>query len=133
MVKSWVSFVRKQLGFKGYTEHSGRGSYWCYIAPHVTWEDFKRRVEQLLPKWQERGVVESAEITDEKINVMFVEQYAHLNYLDVPDGSDSYRNLLIYKENFESRQRRYFISFTPRDWDELVQQIRANEKSLTAA
>lgn len=69
--KSATSFVRAQLGFKGATEHSGRGCYLCYVD--TTWEDFVRKVDTKLDTWREKDLVEKSEISilEDKLVVVF--------------------------------------------------------------
>ena len=69
--KSAVSFIRQQLKVKGASEHSGRGFYILGSNEAVSFADIKAKVENLLPRWQERGLVESAEVGAE-IKVVFV-------------------------------------------------------------
>lgn len=53
--QSLVSFIRKQLGFKGPTEHSGRGYWMCYVD--TTWAEFSARIKEVTPKLQAKGLV----------------------------------------------------------------------------
>lgn len=55
--QSLVSFIRKQLGFKGQTEHSGRGYWMCYVD--TSWAEFSARIKEVTPKLQEQGLVTS--------------------------------------------------------------------------
>lgn len=108
MVKSWVTFVRNQLKFKGVSEHTGRGAFWCDISNDLTWEQFKNRVEEILPRWQQKGIVQKIAITDEVINVLFTVQGTKEQMLYV----DSYRLFHARKEDMDGRYNRYWICFT---------------------
>lgn len=69
--KSLVTFIRKELGFKGKSEHSGQG-FWCMDSEEVLYySDVKIKIESLLPKWRKKHLVVKAEITDEGLNIQF--------------------------------------------------------------
>ena len=56
--RSAVSFVRRGLGLKGYTEHNGRGGYECCVDDEaVTWGQLKELALKKATKWKEQGLV----------------------------------------------------------------------------
>ena len=70
---SVCTFIRKQLKTKGKTEHTGRGCYW--MRRDCSWDELKERVEKKLVEWNEKGIVESSEMTEEKIQVVFTKEF----------------------------------------------------------
>ena len=59
MPKSLVQFVRKGVGLKGYTEHSGRGAWIMYSNDDLSVYDKLKRIRKKVEEWQEAGIIES--------------------------------------------------------------------------
>lgn len=62
---SAITFLRRQLGYKGKSEHWGRGFYVMMAHNPVTYEELKSKIESKLDRWKEKGYVESYTQTDE--------------------------------------------------------------------
>jgi hypothetical protein len=108
-MKSAVSFFRKQLGYKGRSQHNGRGVYEMDIdheedyAFNGTVED---RIRFCLEKWQTKGLVEKVEETDQSIKITLKDElFDRPDYLNDPalKGLDnqSYRTL-YYGKKFQT-------------------------------
>lgn len=70
-MKSAVSFVRKELGFKGKTFHNGRGVYEMETNdPNLTIDEIGRRVEYCVNKWKSKGWIEKVEEDSDKFLVV---------------------------------------------------------------
>lgn len=71
MSKSLVSFIRKELGWKGKTEHTGRGAWWMHATDDVTYDEKLSKVKSLLPKWREKGLVMDMEENEDGFAILF--------------------------------------------------------------
>ena len=69
--KSLVTFIRKELGFPGKSEHSGRGFTEMSSTRELSYSEIREKVESLLPKWRKKHLVVKAEITDEGLSILF--------------------------------------------------------------
>jgi hypothetical protein len=102
-LKSAVTFFRKQLGFKGNTQHNGRGVYEMEID--YDW-DYPRNVEEqirhCLKNWEMKGMVEKVE-DDEKFLVITLkdELFERETWLDNVETypNQCYRVLYYGKKN----------------------------------
>ena len=75
--KSAVSWMRKELGVKGKSIHSGRGSYECNVD--IAEGEVLERVKDKLLKWEQNGIVEEVKENEEYLSVKlsknFVDDY----------------------------------------------------------
>ena len=69
--KSLVTFIRKELGFKGKSEHSGRGFWTMSSEEELSYGDIAGKIQSLLPKWRKKHLVVKAEVTDEGLSILF--------------------------------------------------------------
>ena len=63
--KSLVQFVRRSLGHKGMSQHSGRGSYDCDLPENVTWQRIKPEILKKAAGWKKSG--KAVEVKEELI------------------------------------------------------------------
>jgi hypothetical protein len=69
MIKSVVSFVRKELKVKGKSEHNGRG---CFEMEYdVSFDELKRRMLGRIEVWKEKGLVEDDVVDGDNVCVKF--------------------------------------------------------------
>ena len=66
--KNPLPFIRRQLGARGASQHTGRGSYHCSV--HMTTSELFRRVQEKLPKWQDKKYVQSQDETEDWIDIV---------------------------------------------------------------
>lgn len=96
--KSAISWVRSQLGAKGKSNHSGRGSYFC-DADNFTPKELWKKVNECLKKWMEEDLLESVEEKDDCLYVRFKNVFKEKN--------DYYRGF-----NFLKKENTYYCIFT---------------------
>ena len=82
--KSALTFVRKSLKVKGPSLFNGRGGYEC--AYDCSTEELCQRVRDILPEWEQKGLVEKVE--EDKICLivtlkdLFKDEYYRKFYFD---------------------------------------------------
>lgn len=76
--KSLVTFIRKQLGFKGKSQHNGRGAYECSAdcEPGVLYN----KVSLKIAEWQKAGLTEKVNVRIEGVEIIFKESIFHPTY-----------------------------------------------------
>ena len=110
--QSLVQFVRRQLGYKGRTEHSGRGSYECDLPQDVKWADVKARVKSKAEAWIKAGKAKSirSEVVEgvDVIEVVFDHNlYGSYNVLYLTDkGVENWSmySILFTMDSFNNRK-----------------------------
>jgi len=68
--KSITTFIRRELGFKGKTEHSGRGAYFMQFEG-ADQADLMVEVLKKVPTWIRDGFVDTVEHTEEALIIEF--------------------------------------------------------------
>ena len=96
--KSAISWVRSQLGAKGKSNHSGRGSYFC-DANNFTPKELWKKVNECLESWKKEDLLESVEENDGCLYVKFKNVFKEKN--------DYYRGF-----NFLKKENTYYCIFT---------------------
>jgi hypothetical protein len=106
-IKSSVTFFRKQLGFKGKSEHNGRGVYEMFFSDEdLETNDIILRLRTLIDKWHAKDIIDVV-TEDEKFLTVSIktECFAIPEYLKDPDMSsisllwkESYRTLCVNKQ-----------------------------------
>ena len=71
MTKSVITFIRKELGYKGPSKHSGRGFTEMFSTEEISYSDVAEKIQSLLPKWREKNLVIEAEVTDTNLRILF--------------------------------------------------------------
>ena len=66
--KNPLPFIRRQLGARGASQHTGRGSYHCSV--HLTTGELFRRVSEKLPKWREKKYIQREDDTEDWIDIV---------------------------------------------------------------
>lgn len=89
-----VTTIRKGLGIRGNTEHTGRGAYWMHSTKNLTWPDVRARYELALPKWEEAGLIESVETKGEEITITFVEKFGYYRKAYLGPKVMNFRNVI---------------------------------------
>jgi hypothetical protein len=83
-MKTTSTFIRQQLKVKGSTVHTGRGAWWMGNSDGISYDELLERLNSRLPKWKEKGYVESyeEEKTDGKrtVKVVFTDGVFDNNY-----------------------------------------------------
>lgn len=93
-MKSVVTMVRRQLGYKGKTQHNGRGGYDMQLPKGTKWMELHGRAFDLFHKWEKEGIVESSVINPVKIEVIFKKNIGFDEY---------YRGWMVRKDDVESQ------------------------------
>jgi hypothetical protein len=102
-MKSAVTFFRKQLGFKGSTDHNGRGVYVMDISDStITADDVNQRIRHCLPKWESKDMVEKVVEDAQYISITLKDELFDIpewkaKYADMSIPNNSYRTLCFNK------------------------------------
>ena len=99
--KSAVSWMRKELGVKGKSIHSGRGSYECNVD--IEEDKVLERVKNKIAKWEENGMIEEVKECEEYLSVKLSK-----NFVD-----DSYRTFTFpkIKPAWMNAKKNYYVCF----------------------
>jgi hypothetical protein len=77
-LQSAVSWMRKQLGVKGKSVHSGRGSYECSVD--IGEDKVLERVKNKIAKWEENGMIEEVKEYEEYLSVKLSKNFVDNSY-----------------------------------------------------
>ena len=113
--KSLVTFIRKELGLKGPSEHTGRGQWRLWAVEETSYSDIVEKIQALLPKWRKKHLVVKAEVTDKKLSIRFSGKVFDPYYSTFAVDEDTMKYCLTWRHpanlvghvNFTSTSRRH--------------------------
>ena len=80
--RSVMSFIRKRLGMRGSTEHSGRGSYDCDVT-NMNQYQMSKALLNAIPEWKRQGIVISSAVRGRVLSATFSPRHFAPPYLEL--------------------------------------------------
>lgn len=100
VLKSAVTFFRRELGLRGQTEHNGRGTYEMDVDDDLTTAELEARLRSCVAKWQTKGLIERVDEDARCINVTLLDNlFPPKSYLTFNNARQPYRTLVFHKAN----------------------------------
>jgi hypothetical protein len=79
--RSLVTFIRKQTGVRGKSEHNGRGAWWLHSNEPYDWEAMVQRLYGNLGVWKKKGILlDAVRYGNERLLLLFSPKYFHPHY-----------------------------------------------------
>lgn len=98
-LKSAVTFFRKQLGFRGASQHNGRGVFEMDITDAVTKEDIELKLRQCIDKWHDKDIIQSVTEDDRFLSVILKDSIFQPGpWTEYTKTNQSYRQLSFNKQ-----------------------------------